>query len=111
MKALLSLAFLGLVLFCAFRIVPVYVENYELQDYLNQMAVEASVHQPQGKPDTLRNEIYAKAESLGIPVERQDINVTVGQTVLVHVNYSVYVDLKVYTLPLHFNPSAKNSNI
>lgn len=44
MKALLSLALLGVALSCAFEIVPVYLENYELQDYLNQMAVKASVH-------------------------------------------------------------------
>ena len=111
MKALFSLAFLGLVLFCAIKIVPVYVENYQLQDYVNQMAVEASVHQPQEKPEALENEIYAKAESLGLPVERQDIKVSVGRTVLINVDYSVYVDLKFYTLPIHFTPSAKNSNI
>ena len=111
MKALLSLAFLGLVLFCAIKIVPVYVENYELQDYMNQLAVEATVHQPQERPEALQTDIYAKAESLGLPVERQDIKVSVGQTVLIDVKYSVDVDLKLYTLPLHFTPSAKNSNI
>jgi hypothetical protein len=110
-KALLSLAFLGMVVFCAFKIVPVYVENYEFQDYVNQLAVEASVHQPQEAPEALKNDIYAKAESLGLPVERQDINVSVGRTVLIHVDYSVDVDLKVYTLLLHFTPSAENSNI
>jgi hypothetical protein len=110
-KALLSLAFLGAVLFCAFKIVPVYVENYELQDYMNQLAVEATVHQPQEKPEALQNEIYAKAESLGLPVERQNIKVSVGQTVVINVEYSVDIDLKIYTLPLHFTPSAKNSNI
>ena len=111
MKAILSLAFLGVVVFCAFKIVPVYVGNYELQDYLNNMAVEASVHQPQPKPEALQSEIFSKAESLGLPVEHQDIKVTVGQTVTINVEYDVYVDLKIYTLPLHFNPSAKNSNI
>ncbi|HUX10317.1 MAG TPA: hypothetical protein VMW51_06710 [Terriglobia bacterium] len=111
MKTILSLVFLGAVIFCAIRIVPVYVQNYELQDYLNHMAVEASVQQPQQKPEALQNEIYTKAESLGLPVERQDIKVSVGRTVLINVEYSVYVDLRLYMLPLHFTPSAKNSNI
>lgn len=110
MKALLSLLFLGVVVFCAIRIVPVYVRNYEFQDFLNQTAVEASVHQPQQRPEALQKEIYSKAESLGLPVERQDINVSVGQTVLISVDYSVFVDLIIYTLPLHFTPSATNSN-
>ncbi|HZT69691.1 MAG TPA: hypothetical protein VFC10_08085 [Terriglobia bacterium] len=111
MKAILSLAFLGAVIFCAFKIAPVYVENYELQDYLNNLAVQATVQVPQAKPEDLQNEIYAKAESLGLPVERQDIKVSIGQTVRINVRYSVYVDLKIYTLPLHFAPSAQNSNI
>jgi hypothetical protein len=110
-KAVLSLAFLGVVAFCALRIVPVYVENYQFQDFLNNAAVEATVRQPQPKPEDLQAEIYSKAESLGLPVERQDIRVSVGHTVMINVTYDVYVDLKIYTLPLHFTPSAKNSNI
>lgn len=111
MKAILALAFLGTVVFCALRIVPVYIENYQFQDFLNHAAVEATVRQPQPKPEDLQAEIYSKAESLGIPVERQDIKVSVGRTVTVNVHYVVDVDLKFYTLPLHFTPSAKNSNI
>ena len=111
MKTILSLAFLGVVVYCAFRIVPVYVENYEFQDYLNHVAVEATVKQPQPKSEALENEIYTKAASLGLPVERHDIKVSVGQTVTIDVDYDVYVDLKLYTLPLHFTPSAQNSNI
>ena len=111
MKTILSLAFLGVVAFCAIKIVPVYVENYEFQDYLNHAAVEASVHQPQETPEALKSEIFAEAESLGLPVERQDIQVSVGQTVKISVDYSVLVDLKLYTLALHFTPSAQNSNI
>lgn len=111
MKTILSLAFLGIVVYCAFRIVPVFIENYEFQDYLNNLAVQATVSQPQPRPEALQDEIYSKAESLGLPVEHQDIKVSVGRTVTMDVDYSVYVDLKIFTLSLHFTPSAKNSNI
>ena len=111
MKAILALAFLVAVGFCALKIVPVYIENYQFQDYLDNAAVDATVRQPQPRPEDLQAEIYAKAESLGIPVERQDIKVSVGRTVTINVHYVVDVDLKLYTLPLHFTPSAKNSNI
>jgi hypothetical protein len=110
-KAILSLAFLGIVAYCALKIAPVYVNNYQFQDYLNNTAVDATVRQPQPRPEDLQAQIYSKAESLGLPVERQDIKVSVGQTVTIDVAYEVYVDLKIYTLPLHFTPSAKNSNI
>ena len=111
MKAILALAFLAAVGFCALKIVPVYVENYQFQDYLNHAAVDATVRQPQPRPEDVQAEIYAKAESLGLPVERQDIKVTVGRTVTLQVRYEVNVDLKIYTLPLHFSLSAENSNI
>ncbi|HET7214515.1 MAG TPA: hypothetical protein VJW77_04965 [Terriglobia bacterium] len=111
MKAILALAFLGAVVFCALKIVPVYVENYEFQDFLNQAAVEATVRQPQPKPEELQAEIYSKAASLSLPVERQDIKVSVGQTVTIEVRYEVSIDLKIYTFPLHFSLSAQNSNI
>ena len=111
MKAILALAFLVAVGFCALKIVPVYVENYQFQDYLNQTAVDATVRQPQPRPEDLQAEIYAKAESLSLPVERQDIKVSVGRTVTLQVRYEVNVDLKIYTLPLHFSLSAENSNI
>jgi hypothetical protein len=111
LKAILALAFLGIVAFCALKIVPVYVENYQFQDYLDHAVVDATVRQPQPKPENLQAEIYSKAESLGIPVEHQDIKVSVGRTVTIQVWYEVNVDLKIYTLPLHFSLSAQNSNI
>lgn len=111
MKAILALAFLGAVVFCALKIVPVYFENYQFQDYLNHAAVDATVRQPQPRPEQLQAEIYSKAESLSLPVERQDIKVSVGRTVTIQVRYEVNVDLKIYTLPLHFSLSAQNSNI
>ncbi|MCL5670681.1 MAG: hypothetical protein M1423_05195 [Acidobacteria bacterium] len=62
MKAILALAFLGIVAFCAIKIVPVYVENYQFQDYLNSAAVDATVRQPQPRPEDLQAEIYAPAK-------------------------------------------------
>ncbi|HEV2245490.1 MAG TPA: hypothetical protein VGW37_02455 [Terriglobia bacterium] len=44
-------------------------------------------------------------------MERQDIKVSVGRTVTIDVRYEVYVNPKIDKLPLHFTPSAKNSNI
>ncbi|HET9177987.1 MAG TPA: hypothetical protein VFQ24_06480 [Terriglobia bacterium] len=43
-------------------------------------------------------------------MERQDIKVSVGRTITIDLRYEVDVNLRIYTLPLHFTPSAKNSN-
>jgi hypothetical protein len=110
-KAFLSLAFLAAVVFCAARIIPVYLDNYELQSFLNNVAVQATVQSPPMTTEAVENEVLAKSESLGLPVERKDIKVSISRTVHISLDYSVCVDLEVYTLTLHFTPSAENSNI
>jgi hypothetical protein len=111
MKAFISLVFLGAVVFCAARIIPVYMDNYELQDYINNVAVQATVQSPPITPEAVQKEIAAKADGLGLPVRLQDVSVSVGRTVVINLDYTVYVDLMFYHLPLHFTPSAQNSNI
>jgi hypothetical protein len=110
-KTFLSLVFLAGVVFSAARIIPVYLNNYELQSYLNNVAVQATVQSPPVTAEAVQNEILIKAESLGLPVERKDIRVSISRTVRINLDYSVYVDLKFYTVALHFTPSAENSNI
>lgn len=111
MKTLIALAFIGVVAFCAAKIVPVYVENFQLQDYIDHVAVQATAYPPHNKTEAIQNTILAKAESLGLPVERHDINVSISQTVSIRVDYSVYVDLRFYMLTLHFTPSTHSSSI
>ena len=111
LKALLSLIFLAAVVFCAVRIIPLYFDNYELQNFLNDVAVQATVQSPPMTTSSIQNEILAKSASLGLPVERNDIKVSISRTVRIALDYSVYVDLEFYTLTLHFTPSAENSNI
>lgn len=110
-KALLSLLFLAAVVFCAFKIVPVYFENYELQGYLNNLAVQTTVQSPPATVRTVQDEVLEKAASLGLPVVRRNVNVSIGRTVRINLDYTVFVDLRFYTLPLHFTPSAENSNL
>ena len=110
-KAFLSLLFLAVVVFCAIKIIPVYVNNYEMQGYLDNLAVQTTVQAPPATPAAVQNEILVKAELLGIPVERDDVKVSIGRTVRINLDYSVYVDLEFYTVTLHFTPSAENSNL
>lgn len=111
LKSFLALAFLAGVVFCAAKIIPAYLDNYELQTFLNSVAVQATVQSPPMTAEVVQNEILAKTESLGLPVERKDIKVSLSRTVRIDLDYSVYVDLAIYTLTLHFTPSAENSNI
>lgn len=111
MKALILLLFVGVVAFCAAKIVPPYVANYQLQEYIDHVAVQTTGYSPHEKPDSIQDRILAKAESLGIPVERHDINISTSRTVSITVDYSVYVDLRFYMLTLHFAPSTRKRSI
>jgi hypothetical protein len=106
-KAYLSIAFLVAVLYCGFKIIPVYVNSYELQDYIQQ---QNPFWVAQRTPaDAIRAHILAKAKDL--PVDPENVKVEVGGGVKVDVDYTVPVNLKVYTLNLHFTPSAQNRQL
>ena len=110
-KTFLSLLFLAAVGFSAFKIIPVYINNYELQGFLNDLVVQVTVQNPPATPEGVRNQVLAKADELELPVRRDDIQVSIGRTVRINVKYSVDVNLEVYTLTLHFSPSAENSSV
>jgi hypothetical protein len=109
-KAFLSLAFLVAVIYCAFKIIPVYVDNYQLQDYIqNQTPFWLTQH---ATAEQVRNNILAKAQDLGLPLAAEQITVEATSVKLgVQIDYQVPVDLKVYTLQLHFTPSSENRSI
>ena len=108
-KAILSIAFVFAVIYCGFKIIPVYVNSYELQDYIRQ---QNPFWLAQRTPaDAIRNHILAKAKDLDLPVEPDQVKVEVGGGVRVQLDFTVPVDLRVYTLQLHFTPSAENKQL
>jgi len=110
LKALLSLAFLAAVIYTGIKTIPVYVNNYQLQDYLQtQTPFWLTERVPE---ETIRKNILAKTQDLDLPVEADDVKVVVSASkVSVNIDYHVPVDLKVYTLPLHFTASSENRSL
>jgi hypothetical protein len=109
-KAVLSLAFLAAVIFASFKFIPIYVNNYELKDYIqNQTPFWLT---QRASADGIRKNILAKAQDLGLPIAEDDVTVEANQNrVSVSIDYHVPVDLKVYTLQLHFTDSSENRSI
>jgi cell division protein FtsL len=110
-KALLSLAFLAAVIFVAIKTLPAYVDNFQLQDHIRQLAIHLSVRNKPITPDEVRDEVVAFAQDHGIPLSADDVKVTISSRVTISADYTVPVDLKVYTLKLHFTPSAENQSL
>jgi hypothetical protein len=105
-KLLLSLLILALVGFCAAKIVPVYLANYNLQDYIRALAVQTSAKP--SPPEVIVDDVVSKAQDLGLPVTKDNVKVRIGSRVIIDVDYQVPVDLKVYVWVVHFAPSSEN---
>jgi hypothetical protein len=110
-KAIFTLLFVAVVIFLGIKIIPVFVNNYQLQDDLRTMAINATVQFPPPTVEAVKANVVTKARDLGLPVTEDEVSVTLGHTATISVDYKVPVDLSVYTLVLHFTPSAENSKI
>jgi hypothetical protein len=111
LKAIIVLLFFAAIIYTGVKILPVYVQNYQLSDYVRSLAVDATVAYPPATADGVTDQILRKARDLGLPVTRDDVQVTVGRTVTISVDYRVPIDLTFYKFMLHFTPSAKNTNL
>lgn len=109
-KTLLWLAFLAAVVFCSIKIVPVYINNFQLQDYIRTQTPFWLTQR--ASAEDVRKYVLAKAQDLGLPLAAEQIAVeATANRVGVSIDYLVPVDLKVYTLQLHFTPSSENRAI
>lgn len=109
-KAILSIAFLVAVIFVGIKVIPVYVNSYELDDYIRQQTPFWLTQRASN--ESIQKNILAKAQELDLPVTPEQVNVQApGGRVTVRLDYTVPVDLVVYTLVLHFTPSADNKQL
>jgi hypothetical protein len=62
--------------------------------------------------EQVRDAIFKVVQDLDIPAKREDIKVTATQSMVkVSLEYSVPVDLLVYSTELHFSPSSENKSL
>jgi hypothetical protein len=107
---LLFLAVLGAMGFCAWKIVPPYFSNWQLQDAVETEARFAIANRK--VEDDIRSDVYKKAQELGVPAKKDDIRVTLAEgLVTISLNYTVPVDLQVYQFKLDFHAHADNRTI
>jgi hypothetical protein len=87
------------------RILPIYLDNLELQRYVEDLARSAD---SRTRPDdVLRVAVMEKAASLGLPVKAPQVHVHRSEgAVRIDVRYVVTVDMPLYTVDLHFYPGA-----
>jgi len=107
LRGLLTLAAVVVLIYVAVRTVPIYFNNYELEDYMRQLAIQSSV--ARSPAAEIRQKVLAQALDLHLPISADQIRVeSLEGNIKIDVDYTVPVDLRVYVLVLHFRPSAAN---
>ncbi|MBI3473419.1 MAG: DUF4845 domain-containing protein [Candidatus Solibacter usitatus] len=100
-----ALLILALMAALAARLVPVYLDNLELQRSVEEMAQSAA---SRTQPDELlRIAVLQRAARLGLPVKADHVHIQRPDGRLrIEVRYVVKIDLPLYTVDLHFYPGA-----
>jgi hypothetical protein len=106
-KLLVVVVIFGLIGYTGFKIVPPYVNNYQLQDTCETEARFFAAHQ---KTDQKAKEtVWAQVQSLGIPITQDAIKVDVfGRTARVSVDYSITVNLFGFDYTMEFHPRGES---
>ena len=109
-KLFLTLALLGSMIFAGIKILPIYVNNYQMQDAIESEA-RFAIGNRLGAKD-IRDNVWKKVNEIGIPADQDSLKVTANQgAVQISLDYSVPVDLLVYKFTLDFHDHADNRSI
>jgi hypothetical protein len=108
-KLIFAVLILGSVAWVGIKVIPVYVNNYQLNDEIKQLAVQATVDH--SSVEAVQNKVLGYAKDLELPVAREDVKVQVGTKVTIDIDYKVPIDLKVYSFDLHFTDSVSNNSL
>ena len=106
LRGMILLLLLVLLGFFAYRLIPVYVNAYDFRDSMRTQARFAAVDQ---KPfETIRTELYNKAQELNLPIEREDIQITKGPDgTTISTTFTVPVDLSFFVRDVQFDFNEK----
>jgi hypothetical protein len=111
MKMIFGIGVIILAIYLGVEFVPPYYANYEFEDALKNEALFGT--NDATSPDAIRDNVYKKAHSLDIPIEKEAIVVhksgTMGTgSVTIDAPYTVHLDLIAFPTDLHFETSSTN---
>jgi hypothetical protein len=107
---ILTILVVAALIFAAYKLMPPYVNNYQLQDTVETIAREAT-YTKMTEAD-IRQQVINKASDLGVELDPSQVYVErSGPSVNISTEYMITVDLLVRQVDLQFAPSAGNRNI
>ena len=109
-KAIAYTAVLVFAIYAAFKVLPAYINNYQLADKMQETARYAVVNRYD--EEKVRDVIFKEIQDLEIPVKREEIKVVANPSIVkISLDYTVPVDLLFYHLDLHFTPTGVNKSL
>ncbi len=109
-KAVFMLVIVVLGIYCAVKLLPPYIAEYQLSDKIQEQARFAIVNHT--TEEQIRNSVYKVIQDLEIPAKKEDIKIVSNDHVVkISVDYIVPVDLLAYHVDLHFTPSSENKSL
>jgi len=110
LKAIIYTAILVIGVFVAFKLVPLYVAQYQLKDKMEEQARFAVVNRY--SEDQVRDNIFRVIEDLDIPAKREDIKVaSTTHGISISVDSTVPVDFLVYKTEMNFSSTSEGLDI
>lgn len=107
LKAVIVTVILVLAVYTCWKLVPPYINDYQLHDKLVEEARYASVNRR--TDEELRKIVFQEIQDLGIPARLEDIKIdNMAHSVRITVDYTVPVDVLGYHAVLHFTPTSEN---
>src|SRR5450432_2462944 len=79
-KAIFMLVILVLAIYCAVKLVPPYVAEYQLSDKIQEQARFAIVNHT--TEEQIRNSVYKVIQDLEIPAKKEDIKIVANDQVV-----------------------------
>jgi len=110
LKGILIVVIVVLAIYSAVKIVPAYVNEYQLADKMQEQARFAVVNRY--NEEQIRDNIFKVIQDLDIPAKREDIKVVATNAVVkISLQYTVPVDLLMYHMELHFSPDSESKSL
>lgn len=110
LKAIVFTVVLVFGVFAAFKLLPPYINEYQLSDKMQEQARFGVVNRY--TEEQIRDTIFKEAQDLDVPIKKEDIKVLASPSVVrISLDYTVPIDLLIYKMELHFTPSSENKSL
>lgn len=109
LRALFGLFLVVAVFYLAWKIVPPYMNDYQFEDAVAQIAHEATFNYQRTEQD-VKDAVARKAAEMSIPMTAEQVHVArSGQEVIITGDYTIHIDLPVHPLDLRFHVNSRRT--